>query len=386
MKPCLTKQRLGIIGGGQLGKMMILDAKKLGIKVTILDPIVNCPAHSIADEHIVKPFNDERAIKDLVVNCDVVTYEFEHIAVEQLMLFEQKGYPIHPSPSILKTIQDKYVQKSFLSKKGFPISQFYSINNVNSIYKIAEKIGYPLMLKACTGGYDGKGNALIKDESQVLEGYQQLGNGQIPLYVEEFVAFDKEISVIVCRCQDGESKVFPVCENYHQNNILHETIVPARISETTEEEASNLAKAIIKAFDGVGIFCIEMFLTKDGEVLINEIAPRPHNSGHFSIEGCHTSQFEQLVRAVFGLPLGDVSLIEPTVMLNLIGEEEGKACYEGLDQVLEIPKVNVHIYGKEEVKAGRKMGHITALGTSIEEAREKARKAKELLRIYGGRI
>ncbi|WP_242985472.1 5-(carboxyamino)imidazole ribonucleotide synthase [Vallitalea okinawensis] len=385
MKPCLTKQRLGIIGGGQLGKMMILDAKKLGIKVTILDPVMNCPAHSIADEHIVKSFDDEEAVKVLVETCDVVTYEFEHIAVDQLMLLEQKGYPIYPAPSILKTIQDKYVQKSFLSKKGFPISQFYSIDNINSIYEVAKKVGYPLMLKACTGGYDGKGNALIKDEDHVLEAYKQLGSGQIQLYAEEFVAFEKEISVIVCRSRNDESTVFPICENYHQDNILHETIVPAGISEAIEKEASKIAKAVIKAFDGIGIFCIEMFLTKGNQILINEIAPRPHNSGHFSIEGCYTSQFEQLVRAVLGLPLGDVSLIEPTVMVNLIGEEEGEACYEGLDQVLRMPKVNVHIYGKEEVKAGRKMGHITALGNTKEEARRKARQAKKQLRIFGGR-
>lgn len=367
--------KIGIVGGGQLGKMMILEGKRLGYYFAILDPTKNCPANSIADEHIVAGFDDLEAIQELAKRVDVVTFEFEHIDVKALQILEVSGHKVYPSSETLLHIQNKYVQNQWLEKHGIPIPTYIQINRLEDIEEAGNSLGYPIILKTCTGGYDGKGNAVIRTKDEIDQAYHILGGGRFPLMVEEFVPFEKEVSILVCRSTNGDVKVFPVSENVHVNSILDETTVPATISETTNKEAMVIAKQAIEAFNGYGMFCIELFITIDGRVLVNEIAPRPHNSGHYTIEGCYTSQYENHIRAILGQPLGDTTLIRPSAMKNLIGDHNGIACVKGLSEAYNHPGVKVHIYGKEKVATGRKMGHITATAPTVEEALAAVRKS-----------
>lgn len=376
-------KRIGIIGGGQLGKMMILDAKRLGFYVITLDPTLECPSHSVSDEHIVAAFDDEEAIKMLAEKVDVITYEFEHIGATALEKIEKDGHKVYPTVTSLKSIQNKFTQKTLLKEQNIPVPEFKQINSETELFDIGKSFSYPMMLKSCTGGYDGKGNAIIKNEASIKEAFQTLGKGSIPLMVEKFVSFKMEISVLACRGIDGDIVVYPVGQNIHVDSILDETIVPAPISKACTEKAMSLAHDVMEVFHGVGMFCVEMFVTENEEVLINEVAPRPHNSGHYTIEGCLTSQFEQHIRAITGLPFGDVTLRNPTVMRNLLGEigEDGKTKVNGISEALGLPYTKVHIYGKEDVKPKRKMGHITVSAPTIEEARKEAEKAKAYIKI-----
>lgn len=377
------QKRIGIIGGGQLGKMMILDAKRLGFYVITLDPTEDCPSHSISDEHIVAAFDDETAIRTLAEKVHVITYEFEHIGVQILKTLHEEGYIVYPTPSSLEVIQDKSTQKDALQSAGLKVPDYKKVNTIEDILSVADAFGFPMMLKTCTGGYDGKGNAMIKDMGSVLSAYNTLGAGKLPLMVEKFVPFTKEISVLACRGIDGNMVVYPVGENIHVNSILDETIVPADISDTCTKKAMALAESVMEVFSGVGMFCVEMFVTEDDSVYINEVAPRPHNSGHYTIEGCLTSQFENHIRAITGLPLGDVSLRCPTVMRNILGEagSEGKTLVLGIGEAYKLPNAKVHIYGKTGVKPFRKMGHITAIANTVDEARSVAGKAYDLVKI-----
>lgn len=374
-------KRIGIIGGGQLGKMMILDGKRLDCYFVILDPTKNCPAHSIADEHIVAQFDDREAFHLLAEKVDVVTYEFEHINLNALEELEREGHKVIPSSETLSRIQHKGKQKKWLSKWGVPVPLFKEINSYEEIKGAAADFGYPLILKTCTGGYDGKGNAVIEYEEDIDSAYKLLGSGDYPLMVEEWIPFEKEVSILACRSISGEVSVFPVAENIHINSILDETLVPAKISEEANKEAFLIAKDCIEAVNAYGMLCIELFITKEGRVLVNELAPRPHNSGHYTIEGCYTSQYEQHIRGILGLPLGNSEYIRPTVMKNIIGKREGKANIRGLEKAYENPNVKVHIYGKEYVGVGRKMGHITATGTTLEEALVEVRRAYDAITV-----
>ncbi|MCI1931658.1 MAG: 5-(carboxyamino)imidazole ribonucleotide synthase [Clostridia bacterium] len=383
-KPNIHK-KIGIIGGGQLGQMMILEAKKMGFYIIVLDPTLHCPAHSIVDEHIIANFDDEDAIRELAEESDVVTYEFEHINAHVLKQLENEGKKIYPTAASLEIIQNKFTQKTLLLKHNIPVPEFMSVSSPDDIAQAGKKYGFPMLLKSCTGGYDGKGNYVVKDINDCENGYNALGNGKLPLMAEKFFPFTKEISVLACRAIDGDIKVYPVAENIHHDNILDETKVPAAISESTTKRAMELAKKVMEVFEGVGMFCVEMFVDKDGNVAINEVAPRPHNSGHYTIEACVTSQFEQHIRAVSGLPLGDPSLIRPVVMRNILGEEgsTGKAVVYGADEALKIPGVTLHIYGKEISKPKRKMGHLTATAATLEEAEKNAALAKSFVKIMG---
>ena len=378
-------KKIGIIGGGQLGQMMILEAKKMGFYITVLDPTLNCPAHTIVDEHIVADFEDEKAIRLLAEKSDVVTYEFEHINAQVLKQLEAEGKKVYPTATSLEIIQNKFSQKSLLKKDGIPVPDFMAVSSPAEILAAGKEYGFPLMLKACTGGYDGKGNYVVKNENDCENGYKELGGGTLPLMAEKFYPFIMEISVLACRAINGDIKVYPVAENIHKDSILDKTRVPASISAKTTENAMNLAKRVMEVFEGVGMFCVEMFVDKDGNVAINEVAPRPHNSGHYTIEACVTSQFEQHIRAVSGLPLGDPSLVRPVVMRNILGEEgsSGKAVVEGADEALAIPGVTLHIYGKETSKPKRKMGHLTATAATLEEAEKNADMAKDFIKIKG---
>lgn len=379
-----TRQKIGIIGGGHLGKMMILEAKKMGFYVIILDPTKKCPAHSIADQHLVADFDDREAIRKLAQKSDLITYEFEHIDVEVLKELEIEDYKIYPTARSLEIIQNKYHQKNVLKQDQIAVPDFKKVLGPADIKEAARDFGYPLMLKSCTGGYDGKGNSLINSQVEVESAFQELGAGKTPLMVEEYIPFKKEISIIAARGLNGEMKVYPVGENDHRENILYETKVPAEISAELKQEAEEFAREVLKVFEGVGIFCVEMFVTEEGQLLVNEIAPRPHNSGHYTIEGCVTSQFEQHIRAITDLPLGDTTLVRPAVMRNILGSgQEGKAEIIGLDPALAVEGVKVHIYQKTISRPGRKMGHLTVTAASLKIAADQALKASKLIEIKG---
>ena len=380
-----TRQKIGIIGGGQLGKMMILEAKKLGFYVTILDPTKSCPADSIADEHIGADFDDSKAIRELAEKSDLITYEFEHIDVKVLKELESEDYKVYPTARSLEIIQNKYHQKTLLKENQIAVPDFIKVNEPEDIKDAGKEFGYPLMLKSCTGGYDGKGNAVINNEVEIDKALTELAGGKTPLMAERYIPFKKEISIIAARDLKGGMRVYPTGENDHQDNILFETRVPADISVELKNKAESLAKEVLEVFAGIGIFCVEMFVTENDQLLINEIAPRPHNSGHYTIEGCVTSQFEQHIRAITSLPLGDTSLLRPAVMRNILGSgKEGKSEIIGMEQALAVEGVKVHIYQKTLSRPGRKMGHLTVTADSLGKAIEQALEASQLIEIRGG--
>ena len=381
----IVQKRIGIVGGGQLGKMMILEAKRLGFHVVVLDPVADCPASSICDFHIVASLDDPKGYQKLAERVDVITYEWENISAEILGNLDKEGHLIYPSVASLKKIQNKFIQNTELKNNGVPIPKFALIKNTDEIreYGKPEKFGYPMMLKTTTGGYDGKGVAPIKSEDYVEEAFRQLGSGIKELMVEEFIDFQKEISVIACRGINGSKTDYPVAENTHTNTILDTTIVPAGISEEISKKAAKIATQVMTVFEGVGTFCTEMFLTKAGDIYVNEVAPRPHNSGHYTIEGCFANQFENHIRAIVGLPFGDTSLRSPTVMVNLIGESDGPTRLLGLEEAYRDPYVHIHLYGKSESKTGRKMGHYTVVGETVEDTLKRALDLKRLVRVVG---
>jgi 5-(carboxyamino)imidazole ribonucleotide synthase len=377
----IINKRIGIIGGGQLGKMMILEAKRLGFYVAVLDPSGDCPAHSLCDELIVSGFHDPAGYMSLASKADVITYEYEHISTKALEKLEKSGHTIYPSVSSLKTIQNKYSQKMLLQENNIPVPRFVKISGTREIHEAGKEIsfGYPLMLKTTTGGYDGKGNALIKNAGETETAHAKLGGGTVELMAEEFIDFDKEISIIACRGINGSKVVYPAAENLHVNSILDTTIVPARINKAAMSQAAYIADRVMEVFEGVGTFCIELFLSKDGKVYVNEVAPRPHNSGHYTIEGCFANQFENHIRGIMGLPFGNVELNAPAVMVNLLGKTDGPAILTGLEEAYKDPCVRVHNYGKSESKINRKMGHYTVVDKNAENAIERARRLKNII-------
>ena len=372
-------KKIGIIGGGQLGKMMILDGKRLDYRFHILDPAFHCPAHGISDRHIVAEFDDIEAIRRLAEGVDLVTYEFEHISVEALREVEQMGIPVYPSSRTLSLIQDKYRQKQCMREHKIPVADFQLVKSPEDIADAGARFGYPLYVKTCTGGYDGKGNFLLKSEAEAADAFAALGGGRLALMAEQEIPSVMEVSVLACRSTTGEIQVFPAAENCRKNSILDEILAPARISRASEKEAMDTAVRCLEVFDVVGMLCVELFVTGDGHVCVNELTLNPHNSGHYTVEGCVTSQYEQHLRAILGLKLGNPSLLRPTAMKNIIGDHEGYACVHGLSEAYENPDVKVHIYGKEQVKPGRKMGHITAGCDTIEEALAQVRNAHKAI-------
>jgi 5-(carboxyamino)imidazole ribonucleotide synthase len=376
--------RLGIIGGGQLGKMMTVAAKQIGFHVTVLDPAEDSPAAQVADKQLVAAFHDQETIRRLVEGSQVTTYEFEHIDSQILIQLEAAGHRIYPEPRNLQVIQNKLHQKKTLQQAGIPVAPFQPVRGKEDLIKAAATFGYPLLVKSCAGGYDGKGNFLVKDSKQLEEVMAYFGEScTIGLMAEAFVPFELEVSVMVARSVHGQLAIYPLSENEHEDNILRRSLIPARVSREVARRAQDIAGKVINIFNGVGIFCIEMFVTPRGEVLINEIAPRPHNSGHYTIEANVTSQFAQHIRAIVGLPLGDARLREPAVMINLLGEPgwHGPALLEGCSQALAIPGVHLHFYGKKETVPKRKMGHITVTAPTLEEAILVSDEAARMLRV-----
>ncbi|WZL73697.1 5-(carboxyamino)imidazole ribonucleotide synthase [Clostridiaceae bacterium 35-E11] len=383
MKENFISKKVGIIGGGQLGKMMVNEASKMGIYTVVLDPYEDCPAGYLANEIIIGKFDDKMALEELAKRVDVLTCEFEHISAEALKHLENEGFVVYPRAKSLEIIQNKYNQKMELQKHNIPIGRFLKVDRLENIEEVGQEFGYPLMLKSALGGYDGKGNSLIRCKEDIERAFIELKGNLVPLYVEKYISFVKEISVLCCRGINGEIKVYPVAENVHKESILFETSVPAKITHENEEKAIEIAKKVCEIFEDVGMFCVEMFLTENGEVLVNEVAPRPHNSGHYTIEGCITSQFENHIRAIVGLPLGKTDLLRPAVMKNILGEEgyEGSPLVMGVYEALSIEGVSLHIYGKRVTKPQRKMGHLTVVAQTLEKAMERAEKANAFVRI-----
>ena len=367
--------KIGIIGGGQLGKMLTREAKQMDFKVVALDPTPGSPGGSMADEQIIGDFYDREKIIELVKKCDVTTIEIEHIDTEVLTELEKEGHKIYPSPSILEIIKDKSLQKEMMVGNNIPTSRWEMISDLRETGK---KLGFPFIQKSCRGGYDGRGVFLIRNE----EDFENALKGES--FGEKYIDFKKELAVLVARGIDGKIKCFPLVEMVFDEgaNICDTVIAPARIDSNTADKARNMAIKCIEVLGGVGVFAVEMFLTEDDEILVNEIAPRVHNSGHFTIEACMTSQFQQHVRAICGLPLGETESMIPSVVVNIIGEEDDKGTpyYEGFKEALKIPGVNIHIYGKDIVKPYRKMGHVTITDRDIEKAISKSKKVKRILK------
>lgn len=372
--------KIGIVGGGQLGKMLAISAKKMGFYVAVSDPTPNSPAGQVADIQVVGDYKDTATIKKLASLVDILTFEIELANDRALSDLLAKGKIIHPSPATLGIIRDKLLQKQFLTKNKIKTAEFENLPDISRIKELAGKFGYPFLLKARTDAYDGRGNALIKNEKDILTGLKKL-EGRT-LYVEKFVPFVRELAVIVARTPNGKIATYPVVETVHADNICDVVMAPAAISKKAKIAALTLARKTVNKLDGAGVFAIEMFLTKDDNVLVNEIAPRVHNSGHFTIEACFTSQFEQHIRAISDLPLGDTNMIsKAAVMKNILGTKNGVGFPKGIEKVLAIPGVSLHMYGKTESRIARKMGHITVVGDTIAECLKKANRARRLLEI-----
>ena len=364
-----------------MGKMIAHEARRMSFKVIVLDPTEGCPASGIADEQIVADFKDENAIIKLAEKCDVITYEIELANSAALKELEAKSYPVRPSPETLRLIQNKYRQKSFLKHHRIAVPDFAFVRTEDHLHELCKKFGFPAMLKACEDSYDGRGNFLITSKDKVHEGFNYFAGRECML--EKFVPFAKEISIMVACNPGGQIESFPVAENIHKSNILDTTIVPARIDRKVQLKAKRMAERTMEVLHGAGIFGIEMFVTRKGEVLVNEIAPRPHNSGHYTNEACSVSQFEQHLRAVLNLPLSRPELLSSAVMVNILGSENSNGPYavKGLKKVLGVPGVKLYIYGKKIAKPWRKLGHITATGLTVNEALARATKARKAIEL-----
>ena len=372
--------RLGIVGGGQLGKMMAFEAKRMFMKVTILDPTKDCPASSLADKLIIGDFSDEQKIYDLSREVDIITFEIELANATALNNLEESGFLVHPSPKTLSIIQNKYRQKKFLRENRITVPDFELVSSEEQLMRYCSKSGFPVLLKACEDSYDGRGNYLIRSENEISKALTHFSGRQC--MVEKFVNFKKEISIMIARNLSGTISYFPIAENIHEDHILKTSIIPARISKETERKAIDLAIMTMKSLKGSGIFGIEMFVDEEDNVLINEIAPRPHNSGHYSIEACSISQFEQHIRAILDYPLLQPILLSNAVMINILGPNNYTGPYEitGIDELFAIPGVKIHIYGKLETKPNRKLGHITIVSNSVDPILTKGN-VEDLLKV-----
>ena len=371
----VMSKTLGIIGGGQLGMMLTEAAQNLDdiSKIIVLDPTENCPAAKVGAQQIIADFKDEDAIKKLSELSDIITYEIESGNSDVLKKLEENT-EINPSPDTLRIIQDKLLQKQFLQKNGIAVAEFEKIENKEELNQMIDKMGLPLLLKTRRDAYDGRGNYKINSKSEIDDALD-LFSGKT-LMVEKFVKFEKEVSVIAARNTKGEISTYPVVENIHENNILRTTIAPGRVSEMVRKEAEKIAEKTMEVLHGAGVFGIEMFVTSDDEILINEIAPRVHNSGHHTLQSCNTSQFEQHLRAILGMELGDSSIKTPTIMYNILGPKT----FQGEYNVLFKKQDNIHLkmYGKLESKPQRKIGHVNVVDVENRGMEELLKQVEDL--------
>ncbi|WP_116126373.1 5-(carboxyamino)imidazole ribonucleotide synthase [Lewinella sp. IMCC34183] len=379
-----TFPKIGILGGGQLGKMLCQAASAWHLPVYVLDRDEGFPAAPYATVFERGNFRDYDDVMAFAHNLDVVTIEIEHIDTRALHDLVAQGVKVYPQPDKIDLIKDKGLQKQFYADHGIPTTDFQLFGTKEEVIRAVDAgaVSIPFVQKTRTGGYDGQGVAVILHDRDLEE---NLLDG--PCLIEDLADIDKELAVIVARSATGEIKVFNTVEmEFHPTaNLVEFLVCPAALDGDTDGRASKLAVDVVRHMEIVGLLAVELFLTKDGELLVNEVAPRPHNSGHHTIEACATSQYEQHLRAILGLPLGDPQLLRPAALINLLGEEgsTGDTVYEGWMDVLAIPEVHPHLYGKAETRPFRKMGHLTALGDTVAVARQRAARAKELLRIVG---
>lgn len=368
----LPGSTIGVFGSGQLGRMFAVEARKMGYRVHTFSPASDTPTGQIADTETSADYNDLEAVEKFARSVDVITFEFENVPSRAVEMAAQFTH-VHPRGDILHTTQNRLREKTFLVKNGYPIAPFQAIKTIEDLYHATEKIGTPAVLKTAGFGYDGKGQAKIAGRGDIEPAFENLrGNAAI---LEAFVEFEKEISVVAARDAGGNFAHYGVIENAHANHILDVSFAPGKVSEKTFDEAIAIARSVAERLDYVGTLCVEFFLAKDGKLLINEIAPRPHNSGHLTFDACATSQFEQQLRAVCGLPLGSTELLRPAAMANLLGDlwQNGEPDWA---KALEFPNLKLHLYGKSEARKGRKMGHLTALAETADEAVEIVKKAR----------
>ena len=380
MPPVLPGSTLGILGGGQLGRMFALEAKRMGYRVITLEPSADSPCGQVADEQIQAEYSDETALRTLAGRCQAITYEFENIDARAVEFLESLGQAVHPNSRVLRVSQDRLLEKTFLRDAGLGVTAFQAVDSAAELRMAADTIGLPAVIKTVRGGYDGKGQAVVSDFAAAEAAFKKLHRGPgSPLIWEKKVAFVKELSVMACRGQDGSATAYPVSENVHVDNILDTGTVPARVSPAVAAKARAMAEAVGDGLGIVGAYCVELFLDAQDNLLVNEIAPRPHNSGHYTLDACFCSQFEQQVRAMCGLPLGSTAILKPSVMVNILGDGTGDTL-RGVESVMREPGLAFHLYGKAQAAAKRKMGHFTVLGESAEEAMAKAKEARAKLR------
>jgi len=377
MNKTIQQINIGILGGGQLGRMLIQHAINLNLNISVLDPDKNAPCKHLVKKFTLGNLNDFETVYDFGKDKDLITIEIENVNVEALKALEKEGKKVYPQPHIIEMIQDKGLQKMFYQRNNIPSPDFFLVDNKKQISKYANY--FPFFQKLRKGGYDGKGVVKLVNPHHIDKAFDE------PSVLERLVDFDKELSVIVARSESGEIKCFPVveCEFNAEANLVEFLFSPANIKKSVEKDALKLASDIAEKLKIIGLLAVELFLTKDGKVLVNEIAPRTHNSGHHTIEGNITSQFEQQWRAILNLPLGDTSIVKAGVMVNLLGDfgYEGTAIYQGLEDVLKFSGVYVHLYGKAITKPFRKMGHATIVDSDVLKAKQKAKMVKNTLKI-----
>jgi 5-(carboxyamino)imidazole ribonucleotide synthase len=369
---------IGVVGGGQLGRMLALDARRMGYRVAVLDPSPYAPAAPVSDRHVVASFHDPAAVADLASGADVVTFELEHVALESARAAAGLA-PVRPSVDVLAACQNRVKEKTFLRDHGFPVAPWCEAASPGQLEDAVRALGLPCVVKIPFFGYDGRGQARVASLRDLTRA-AALGFERGPLVVERFAPFVSEVAVVVARSLRGELRTYPVVRSVHDDGILVEVVAPAPLPGASTDRALGLAESIASALGLVGVLAIEMFVLAHGEVLVNELAPRPHNSGHYTINACPTSQFEQHVRAICGLPLGETAMSGAAAMVNLLGDRIGAVRLVGVEEALAEPGVSLHLYGKVESWPRRKLGHLVALGGSGDEALTRVRRASSRLR------
>jgi 5-(carboxyamino)imidazole ribonucleotide synthase len=380
MRDNKNRTTVGIIGGGQLARMTAIAAYRLGIEIAILDPDTKSPAGQIVPKIVTGSINDIGKLEELSRISSLITLENEFVDAPLLERIESSGAILLPSPKTLGLIQDKLRQKQTLESNLIAVPKFMEVSAENDILEGSRKFGWPVILKLRRNAYDGKGNESINGPDEVHAAWNNLYGDERDFMVEKFIRFKKELAIMVVRNTKGETATYPVVETIQKDHICHIVSAPAGIGDDISGNAADMARKAIEAIDGTGVFGVEMFLLEDDSVLINEIAPRPHNSGHYTIEACITSQYENHLRAILGYPLGSTNMVAPAaVMVNLLGSRDGEAVVSGIEGALQITGAHIHIYCKRHTRPNRKMGHLTVLGQSIEEALDRAIKAASMI-------
>jgi 5-(carboxyamino)imidazole ribonucleotide synthase len=366
---------IGILGGGQLGRMLTLEAKRMGFRVVTLEPLPDSPCGQVADEQIVAAYDDLRAIGELGARSDVVTYEFENIPLDSVLALEADRRIVHPGARALRITQDRILEKTFVAECGIPIAPFVAVRARDELIAAERTIGFPAVVKTTFGGYDGKGQWIVRSRDDAERAWRE-SKGRVLIW-EALIAFDRELSIIAARSTTGQIVAFPTSENRHDHGVLETTIVPARITADVAERARRHAVAIAERLEIVGTFCVEFFQRGD-ELLVNEVAPRVHNSGHYSLDAMQISQYEMHVRAICDLPLVEPRQFRPAVMHNVLGAGSGDTL-GGIETLLRDPDLKLHLYGKAHAALRRKMGHFTVLADSVEDALRKAERGRGVL-------